>query len=60
MTQALSLCLPGPAVGEALPHVVPTLRACLQPSADPHLRLKLLSVLSTVLLRPQDTVDSQG
>jgi dynein assembly factor 5 len=50
----------GPAVGEALPHVVPTLRACLQPSADPHLRLKLLSVLSTVLLRPQDTVDSQG
>ncbi|XP_027778578.2 dynein axonemal assembly factor 5 [Marmota flaviventris] len=50
----------GPAVGEALQHVVPTLRACLQPAKDPHMRLKLFSVLSSVLLRPKDTIDSQG
>lgn len=50
----------GPAVGEALQHVIPTLRACLQPSTDPHMRLKLFSILSMMLLRPKDTVDSQG
>ncbi|XP_047389547.1 dynein axonemal assembly factor 5 [Sciurus carolinensis] len=50
----------GPAVGESLQHVVPTLRACLQPAKDPHMRLKLFSVLSSVLLRPKDTIDSQG
>ncbi|XP_008849669.1 dynein assembly factor 5, axonemal isoform X2 [Nannospalax galili] len=50
----------GPAVGEVLQHVFPTLRACLQPTTDPHMRLKLFSILSTVLLRPKDTVDSQG
>ncbi|XP_021496379.1 dynein axonemal assembly factor 5 isoform X2 [Meriones unguiculatus] len=50
----------GPAVGEALQHVIPTLRACLQPTTDPHMRLKLFSILSTMLLRPKDTVDSQG
>uniref|UniRef100_A0A2K6N0B7 Dynein axonemal assembly factor 5 n=2 Tax=Rhinopithecus TaxID=542827 RepID=A0A2K6N0B7_RHIBE len=50
----------GPALGEALPHVMPTLRACLQPSRDPQMRLKLFSILSTVLLRATDTIDSQG
>uniref|UniRef100_G3V943 Dynein, axonemal, assembly factor 5 n=1 Tax=Rattus norvegicus TaxID=10116 RepID=G3V943_RAT len=50
----------GPAVGEALQHVIPTLRACLQPTTDPHMRLKLFSILSSLLLRPKDTVDSQG
>ncbi|XP_063671203.1 dynein axonemal assembly factor 5 isoform X3 [Pan troglodytes] len=50
----------GPALGEALPHVVPTLRACLQPSQDPQMRLKLFSILSTVLLRAADTINSQG
>uniref|UniRef100_G1RA65 Dynein axonemal assembly factor 5 n=1 Tax=Nomascus leucogenys TaxID=61853 RepID=G1RA65_NOMLE len=50
----------GPALGEALPHVVPTLRACLQPSRDPQMRLKLFSILSTVLLRAADTINSQG
>ncbi|XP_025234221.1 dynein assembly factor 5, axonemal isoform X2 [Theropithecus gelada] len=50
----------GPALGEALPHVMPTLRACLQPSRDPQVRLKLFSTLSTVLLRATDTIDSQG
>ncbi|XP_039327419.1 dynein axonemal assembly factor 5 isoform X1 [Saimiri boliviensis] len=50
----------GPALGEALPHVMPTLRACLQPSRDPQMRLKLFSILSTVLLRASDTINSQG
>ncbi|GAB1290384.1 Dynein axonemal assembly factor 5 [Apodemus speciosus] len=50
----------GPAVGEALQYVIPTLRACLQPTTDPHMRLKLFSILSTMLMRPKDTVDSQG
>uniref|UniRef100_A0A2K5EZ71 Dynein axonemal assembly factor 5 n=1 Tax=Aotus nancymaae TaxID=37293 RepID=A0A2K5EZ71_AOTNA len=50
----------GPALGEALPHVMPTLRACLQPSRDPQMRLKLFSILSTMLLRAADTIDSQG
>ncbi|XP_032742731.1 dynein assembly factor 5, axonemal [Rattus rattus] len=50
----------GPAVGEALQHVIPTLRTCLQPTTDPHMRLKLFSILSSLLLRPKDTIDSQG
>ncbi|XP_062945575.1 dynein axonemal assembly factor 5 [Cynocephalus volans] len=50
----------GPVIGEALQHVVPMLRACLQPDRDPQMRLKLFSVLSKVLLKPKDTVDSQG
>ncbi|XP_006859949.1 PREDICTED: HEAT repeat-containing protein 2 [Chrysochloris asiatica] len=50
----------GPAVGEALHYVIPTLRTCLQPTRDPQMRLKLLSLLSKVLLRAQETVDSQG
>ncbi|XP_032115798.1 dynein assembly factor 5, axonemal isoform X1 [Sapajus apella] len=50
----------GPALGEALPQIMPTLRACLQPSRDPQMRLKLFSILSTVLLRASDTIDSQG
>ncbi|KFO37623.1 HEAT repeat-containing protein 2 [Fukomys damarensis] len=49
-----------PAVGEALQHVVPTLRTCLQTTRDPHMCLKLFSVLSSLLLRPKDTIDSQG
>ncbi|KAG8509815.1 Dynein assembly factor 5, axonemal [Galemys pyrenaicus] len=50
----------GPALGEALPHLVPILRGCLQPSRDPQMRLKLLSVFSQVLLRAKETVNSQG
>ncbi|XP_003795509.1 dynein assembly factor 5, axonemal [Otolemur garnettii] len=50
----------GPALGEALQHVIPTLRACLQPARDPQMRLKLFSILSKLLLRAKDTVDSQG
>ncbi|KAM4820819.1 dynein axonemal assembly factor 5 [Thomomys bottae] len=50
----------GSVIGENLQYVIPTLRTCLQPTTDPHMRLKLFSVLSTVLLRPDDTVNSQG
>ncbi|XP_076996494.1 dynein axonemal assembly factor 5 [Tamandua tetradactyla] len=50
----------GPALGDALQHVVPALRSCLQPSRDPQMRLKLLSLLADVLLRAKDTVDSRG
>uniref|UniRef100_A0A8C5Y4E6 Dynein axonemal assembly factor 5 n=1 Tax=Microcebus murinus TaxID=30608 RepID=A0A8C5Y4E6_MICMU len=50
----------GPVLGESLQHVVPTLRACLQPARDPQMRLTLFSVLSKVLLQAKDTVDSQG
>ncbi|KAM9583630.1 dynein axonemal assembly factor 5 [Trichechus inunguis] len=50
----------GPAVGEVLRYLIPTLRSCLQPSRDPQMRLKLFSILSKVLLRARETVDSQG
>lgn len=40
--------------------MVATLRACLQPARDPQMRLKLFSLLSQLLLRPKDTIDSQG
>ncbi|XP_037669977.1 dynein assembly factor 5, axonemal [Choloepus didactylus] len=50
----------GPVLGEALQDVVPTLRTCLQPTRDPQVRLRLLSLFSKVLLGAKDTVDSQG
>ncbi|XP_045140257.1 dynein axonemal assembly factor 5 [Echinops telfairi] len=50
----------GPAVGEVLHHVMPTLRSCLQPTRDPPMRLKLLSLLPRLLLRASETVDSRG
>ncbi|XP_058567040.1 dynein axonemal assembly factor 5 isoform X2 [Neofelis nebulosa] len=50
----------GPALGEVLPHLVPVLRSCLQPSRDPQMRLRLFSSLSRVLLSAKQTVDSQG
>ncbi|XP_036095862.1 dynein assembly factor 5, axonemal [Molossus molossus] len=50
----------GPALGEALPLLVPVLRSCLQPDRDPQLRLKVFSALSRVLLTARETVDSQG
>lgn len=54
------VCFPGPALGEVLPHLVPILRSCLQPSRDPQMRLRLFSSLSRVLLSAKQTVDSQG
>lgn len=54
------LCVAGPALGEALPRLVPLLRSCLQPARDPQMRLKLLSALSRLLLGARGTVDSRG
>ena len=53
-------CILGPALGEALPQLVPILRSCLQPARDPAMRLKLFSTLTGVLLGAPETVDSQG
>ncbi|XP_072814359.1 dynein axonemal assembly factor 5, partial [Vicugna pacos] len=50
----------GPALGEALPQLVPVLQSCLQPTRDPSMRLRLFSTLTGVLLRARETVDSQG
>ncbi|XP_044603469.2 dynein axonemal assembly factor 5 [Equus asinus] len=50
----------GPALGELLPQLIPVLRSCLQPARDPAMRLQLFSILSRVLLRAKETVDSQG
>ncbi|XP_059976367.1 dynein axonemal assembly factor 5 isoform X2 [Mesoplodon densirostris] len=50
----------GPALGEALPQLVPILRSCLQPARDPPMRLKLFSTLTELLLGARETVDSQG
>ncbi|KAF6280593.1 dynein axonemal assembly factor 5 [Rhinolophus ferrumequinum] len=50
----------GPALGTALPHLIPILSSCLQPARDPQMRLKLFSALSRVLLRAKETLDSQG
>ncbi|XP_057605616.1 dynein axonemal assembly factor 5 [Hippopotamus amphibius kiboko] len=50
----------GPALGEALPQLVPILRSCLQPARDPPMRLRLFSTLTGVLLGARETVDSQG
>ena len=54
------VCLPGPALGEVLPHLVPILRSCLQPARDPQMRLRLFSSLTRVLLSAKQTFDSQG
>ncbi|XP_003481014.1 dynein assembly factor 5, axonemal isoform X1 [Sus scrofa] len=50
----------GPALGEALPQLVPILRSCLQPARDPALRLQLFSTLTRVLLRAQEAADARG
>ena len=55
-----AVCFPGPALGEALPQLVPILRSCLQPARDPALRLQLFSTLTRVLLRAQEAADARG
>ncbi|XP_006889782.1 PREDICTED: HEAT repeat-containing protein 2 [Elephantulus edwardii] len=60
MQLSVLLTQTGPAVGEALQHLIPTLRSCLHPARDPQMRLKLFSDLSRVLLRAHETMDSKG
>ncbi|XP_059835019.1 dynein axonemal assembly factor 5-like isoform X1 [Hypanus sabinus] len=50
----------GPVLGESLDIVFPVLKSCLQPSKDPEVRLKLFSVLSKLLLKANETLNSQG
>ncbi|XP_009907079.2 dynein axonemal assembly factor 5 [Dryobates pubescens] len=50
----------GPVIGEALKNFILVLKTCLQPNKDPQLRLKLFTVLSQLLQKASETVNSQG
>ncbi|XP_038618727.1 LOW QUALITY PROTEIN: dynein assembly factor 5, axonemal [Tachyglossus aculeatus] len=50
----------GPVLSEALHQFISILKTCLQPSKDPKMRLKLFTVLSQILLKANNSVNSQG
>uniref|UniRef100_A0A8B9U892 Dynein axonemal assembly factor 5 n=1 Tax=Anas zonorhyncha TaxID=75864 RepID=A0A8B9U892_9AVES len=50
----------GPVIGEALDDFILILKTCLQPNKDPQIRLKLFTVLSQLLQKANETVNSQG
>ncbi|NXF29577.1 DAAF5 factor, partial [Nyctibius bracteatus] len=50
----------GPVIGEALNNFILILKTCLQPNKDPQMRLKLFTVLSQLLQKASETVNSQG
>ncbi|NXN93371.1 DAAF5 factor, partial [Rhinopomastus cyanomelas] len=50
----------GPVIGEALDNFILVLKTCLQPNKDPQMRLKLFTVLSQLLQKASETVNSQG
>ncbi|NXX47089.1 DAAF5 factor, partial [Tricholaema leucomelas] len=50
----------GPVIGEALSAFILVLKTCLQPNKDPQMRLKLFTVLSQLLQKANETVNSQG
>ncbi|KAM6250004.1 dynein axonemal assembly factor 5 [Porphyrio hochstetteri] len=50
----------GPVIGEALSNFILILKTCLQPNKDPQMRLKLFTVLSQLLQKASETVNSQG
>ncbi|KAE8579491.1 hypothetical protein XENTR_v10024068 [Xenopus tropicalis] len=50
----------GPVMGETLHLFVPILKTCLQPTREPQMRLKLFTMLSKLLLKASETVNSQG
>ncbi|KAF2976700.1 hypothetical protein EK904_009227 [Melospiza melodia maxima] len=50
----------GAVIGEALDDFVLVLRTCLQPNRDPQMRLKLFTVLSQLLQKASETINSQG
>ncbi|XP_026714960.1 dynein assembly factor 5, axonemal [Athene cunicularia] len=50
----------GPVIGEALNDFILILKTCLQPNKDPQMRLKLFTVLSQLLQKASETVNSQG
>ncbi|KAM5152154.1 dynein axonemal assembly factor 5 isoform 2-T2 [Mantella aurantiaca] len=50
----------GPVIGEHLDQLMPVLKTCLQPTKDPQMRLKVFTMLSKLLLKPNETVNSKG
>ncbi|XP_010718156.2 dynein assembly factor 5, axonemal, partial [Meleagris gallopavo] len=50
----------GPVIGEALHDFILVLKTCLQPNKDPQMRLKLFTVLSELLQKANETINSQG
>ncbi|NXU50286.1 DAAF5 factor, partial [Turnix velox] len=50
----------GPVIGEALNNFIPVLKTCLQPNKDPQMRLKLFTVLSQLLQKGEESLNSQG
>ncbi|XP_068100704.1 dynein axonemal assembly factor 5 isoform X2 [Hyperolius riggenbachi] len=50
----------GPVIGEHLDLLMPVLKTCLQPSKEPQMRLKVFTMLSKLLLKPNETVNSKG
>ncbi|XP_018423410.1 PREDICTED: dynein assembly factor 5, axonemal [Nanorana parkeri] len=50
----------GPVIGENLDQLMPVLKTCLQPTKDPQMRLKVFTMLSKLLLKPSETVNSEG
>ncbi|XP_037766378.1 dynein axonemal assembly factor 5 isoform X1 [Chelonia mydas] len=50
----------GPIIGEALQDFILILKTCLQPTKDPPMRLKLFTILSQLLQKANETINSQG
>uniref|UniRef100_K7F9I7 Dynein axonemal assembly factor 5 n=1 Tax=Pelodiscus sinensis TaxID=13735 RepID=K7F9I7_PELSI len=50
----------GPVIGEALQDFILVLKTCLQPTKDPSMRLKLFTILSQLLQKANETINSQG
>ncbi|NWV57716.1 DAAF5 factor, partial [Daphoenositta chrysoptera] len=50
----------GPVIGEALDDFILVLKTCLQPDKDPQMRLKVFAVLSQLLQKANETINSQG
>ncbi|XP_071976570.1 dynein axonemal assembly factor 5 isoform X2 [Engystomops pustulosus] len=50
----------GPVIGEHLDLLLPVLRTCLHPDKEPQMRLKLFTLLSKLLLKANESVNSRG
>ncbi|XP_053898776.1 dynein axonemal assembly factor 5 [Malaclemys terrapin pileata] len=50
----------GPIIGETLQDFILILKTCLQPTKDPLMRLKIFTILSQLLQKANETINSQG
>ncbi|XP_040296642.1 dynein assembly factor 5, axonemal [Bufo bufo] len=50
----------GPVIGEHLNLLIPVLKTCLQQDKEPQMRLKLFTMLSKLLLKASESVNSKG